>query len=360
MDLKILSFNKTLFKKEFNTVKFLILFVAGMIFATTTIYVISRAYTFNNLEDYYIENNMENEFETNRSRFIEDYKEDINRRLGNGGRIINILIYMPIALIALLFSEEKRKKTFEILKVMPYTKYEIFFNKVLVALISIALPFIINGLMMILAWGLSSKLRMFYSLGQILKWLLLFSYYQLPVLGFALVFTTLTGTTVSYIVLTIIFLIFPIGITTLIYWNLAELRLIPAAIFFEDILINIIDYTPIGVLSNQGIKAYTMYVLGSIGMIVLAKTLFDKNKVERSGETLEFENTEGFFKYGVAICTALLVGMIFSWIFNDYIMYLHSLSHIVTILVTFIGYIVGGVLGYLAANLSIKVNRSKA
>ena len=34
---------------------------------------------------------------------------------------------------------------------MPYTRYEIFFNKLLAALLAMILPFIMNGLIMILA-----------------------------------------------------------------------------------------------------------------------------------------------------------------------------------------------------------------
>ena len=51
-----------------------------------------------------------------------------------------------------------------------------------------------------------------YSVGQVIKWILLYFYYQLPILAFALIFGTITGTTVSHIILTIIFLIFPMGI----------------------------------------------------------------------------------------------------------------------------------------------------
>lgn len=354
MDLKILSFNKVLFKKDFNMVKFLILFIAGMLFATTTINIISRGNAFNNLQKYY----MENGIEYNREKIVEDYKNQVDWVLSDwNSNGINILfiIGMPITLIALLFSEEKRQRTFEVLQVMPYTRYEIFFNKLLVALVSMALPFIINGLIMILALGFSPTLRMFYSVGQVIKWILLYFYYQLPILAFALIFGTITGTTVSHIILTIIFLIFPMGITTLIFWNLdmLGLNLGNVNMFFENILINIMNYTPLGVLINQG---DIMYILVSLGMIILAKILFSKNKIERNGETLEFEKTESFFKFGVAICTALLVGLIFSWIFNDYV----SLSQVSVVLIMFLGYVVGGILGYIAAHFSIKVNKSKA
>ena len=351
MDLKILSFNKTLFKKDFNMVKFLILFVAGMIFATTTVHIISREYAFNNLQEYYVEHGIE----YNKESLVKGYKDEVNWRIGDcnsNGANIFFIFGMPIALIAILFGEEKRKRTFEILKVMPYTRYEIFFNKLLVALASIVLPFVINGLIMILALAFSPNLRMFYSAGQVIKWILLYIYYQFPILGFTLIFGTLTANTISHVILTIIFLIFPMGFTTLIFWNLDMfgLNLGNINIFVENIYMDIMNYPPLGVLINQGAESYIIYTLISFVMIVLAKILFDKNKIERNGEILEFKNTEGFFKFGVSICTALLMGTIFAWIFNDFV----SLSQVSVVLVMLLGYILGGILGYLVANVSIK------
>ena len=178
----------------------------------------------------------------------------------------------------------------------------------------------------------------------------------MPILAFALLFATLTANTISHVILTAIFLIFPLGFAVLIFWNLAGFGFRISSIFFDDILASLIMYTPAGVLILQGGKIYLIYILASIVMIIISKILFDKNKIERNGETLEFESTEGFFKFGVAICTALLFGVVFYWMFSDFI----SLSQGATILVMLLGYIVGGILGYLAANLSIKANRSKA
>lgn len=356
MDLKILSFNKALFKKDFNMVKFLILFVAGMIFATTTVHIISRGYAFNNLQEYYVEHGIE----YNKESLVKGYKDEVNWRIGdcnsNGANIFFIFV-MPIALIAILFGEEKRKRTFEILKVMPYTKSEIFFNKLLVALVAIILPFVLNGLIMLIALTFSPTLRMFYSASQVIRWILLFTYYQLPILGFTLIFGMLTGNTISHIILTAIFLVFPMGFATLLFWNfgIAGFSSIENIMFESDILFKLMSFTPMGAFDSRVWTDYTIYIMASIIMIIIAKILFNKNKIERSGETLEFENTEGFFKFGVAICTALLMGIVLALIFGDFI----DLSGIGTILVMVLGYIAGGILGYLVADLSIKAGRSK-
>ncbi len=334
-------------------VKVISFLLAGILFVGVTVYVLSRYNSLNNLEKYY----MEEGIEYDRDYVIETYKNETSWRLDQGEVTIFLVILMPIVLVAILFGEEKRNKTFEVLSVMPYTKYEIFFNKLLAALLSIVLPFIINGLIMILALLISTNLRMFYSAKQVLTWMSLNIYYQLPMLGFSLIFGTITGTTISQIILTIIFLIFPIGFPLLIAYNL-ELLGFAGHFSFNNILSEMADYTIMGVFDslNGGFEYYIFYITLSIIMIIISKILFDKNKVERNKETLEFEKTEGFFKVGVSVCTALLMAIIFSSIFDGF----SYESYGFEIIKVIIGYIVGGTLGYFLAQFSIKINRSKA
>ena len=105
----------------------------------------------------------------------------------------------------------------------------------------------------------------------------------------------------------------------------------------------------------QGPKHYIIFSLLSIGMIIIAKILFDKNKIERNRETLEFEKTEGFFKFGVSICTALLIAVIFVWIFDSFI----SISKIFRTFIILIGYIAGGALGYFLAHTALNLIEAK-
>ena len=186
----------------------------------------------------------------------------------------------------------------------------------------------------------------------IIKYILSIAYIRL-----CLIFGTITGTTISQVILTAIFLAFPIGFPLLLVFNL-ELWGLSSHPNLDTMLDTILEYSIIGVFGSpyQGPKHYIIFILLSIGMIIIAKILFDKNKVERNRETLEFEKTEGFFKVGVSICTALLMAVIFIWVFNGFI----SMSKFLELLIILIGYIVGGSLGYFLAQFSIKVNKSKA
>ncbi len=360
MYLKILPFNKTLFKKDFNMVKILAFAIAAILFISITAYMLSRPNSLNNLEKYFAEEGIE----YNRDDIIRGYKNEIKWKLTGEEASIFLLLLIPIILVGILFGEEKRNKTFEVLSVMPYTRYEIFFNKLLAALLAMILPFIMNGLIMILALGISHNLRIFYSVKQILVWMLLNIYYQLPILSFSLLFGIITGTTISQVILTVIFLIFPVGFPLLIAYNLEywEIHWMANNIgsfrirsFLGKILM---DYSILGVFDsyNYGIKHYIYYIILSIILIIISKILFDKIKMERSGETLEFEKTEGFFKLGVSVCTALLMALILVW-FSDGFIYDYFFNRALLLI---IGYIIGGAIGYFVAKFSIKFNKSKA
>lgn len=356
MYLKTLPFNKNLFNKDFKMIKPIVIFIAIIIFFSTTLPVTTSYNQYKERLEFYKEDGIEfNEkeemqWEINDVQYILDL--DVTREI-----YIVISILAPIVMAIILFGEEKRRKTFEVLSTMPFTRYEIFFNKLLVSLVAIILPFVINSLIMLLALGLSSNLRMFYSARDVLLWCIKIIYQQMPVLGFSFLFGALTGTTIAQFILTGIFLVFPIGFFTLIsdnldYWGL-KLSSAPGVVSEK-----FVNYSILGVFDSpyHGAKYYIYYIVLSIILIFLSKILFDKNKVERSGETLEFENIETFFKVGVSICFALLMGIMFVWIFEDLFYNGDRFRSVFLVL----GYVVGGFLGWLLSNWSIKLNRSKA
>ncbi|WP_416197514.1 MAG: ABC-2 family transporter protein [Sporanaerobacter sp.] len=354
MYLKTLPFNKNLFKKDFKMIKPIVIFIAIIIFFSATLPVTT---SYNQYKER-LESYKKDGIEFNEKELLQWRIYDVHYSLEATREIyIVISILVPIVMAIILFGEEKRRKTFEVLSTMPFTRYEIFFNKLLVSLVAIILPFVINSLIMLLALGLSSNLRIFYSARDVLLWCIKIIYHQMPVLGFSFLFGVLTGTTIAQFILTGIFLVFPIGFFTLIsynldYWGL-KFRSAPGVVSEK-----FVNYSILGVFDSpyHGAKYYIYYIILSIILLFLSKILFDKNKLERSGETLEFENIETFFKVGVSICFSLLMGIMFVWIFEDLFYNGDRFRSVFLVL----GYVVGGFLGWFLSNWSIKLNRSKA
>jgi ABC-type transport system involved in multi-copper enzyme maturation permease subunit len=286
-----------------------------------------------------------------------EYKKMLQHALQRGfTRLTGIepilIVFVPIIVAALLFGEEKRKKTFEVLSAMPFTRWEIFFNKVIMAYINIALPFLLNAAIMIAALGFSKGLRDFYSASMVIYWLGADAFRLFVILSFSLLFASSTGTTGSQLVLTIIFFIFPLGFAGLIDMNMYMWGY--SSFVIDDFLNIFVRYTILDILNNIENVSISFHLISAIVMLIASKFLFEHNKLERSGETLEFESMETFFKVGVAVCTSLLLGVIFDG-FGDLNIY-RSGNSILAVL----GYIVGLLLGWFIASYSIKTNRAKA
>lgn len=350
---KTLPFNKVLIKKDWKITRWVAWIIAVVLFFTMTLGVISVYSSYQQTLRKAEENQ-----ERYRNFDAEAHKSHVKDALEYGFKYLTgietvTIILLPIAVAALLFGEEKRRKTFEVLSTMPFTRYEIFFNKVIIAFLNVFLPYLINALIMIVALGLSKGLRDFYSVDLVMSLLGANIFRLFVMLSFSLFFASLTGTTISQVVLTLIFFVFPIGFTGLIDLNMIAWGYTASVI--NNFLFNsdFHYYTIPAILANsQKIPTAYYQIIRGIIMLIASKLLFDRNKLERSGETLEFESIETFFKIGVTVCTSLLFGVVFKW-FGEGTMY--SSSNTPTVL----GYIAGIALGWLASNLSIKLHRAK-
>lgn len=350
MNLKTLPFNKTLLKKDWKLTKWLYIIVASILFFTMTLGVINSYSNYQQLLK-----DIEEHPEWDENFHEEVYKSSVRDSLEFGFKHLTgaepvIIVLMPMTVAALLFGEEKRRKTFEVLSTMPFTRWEIFFNKVIIAFVNILLPFIVNALIMIIALGFSKGLREFYTAGLVMHWFGANAFRLFVILSFSLLFASLTGTTVSQMVLTGIFFIFPIGFAGLIRMNMFVWGY--NAFVIDVFLDKFGKYIVPAVMDDIESIPVIYHILMGIVMLIASKLLFDRNRLERSGETLEFESIETFFKLGVTVCTSLLVGILFPW-FGRGIMLPEKVLVIV-------GYIAGIFIGWYTANYSIKSNRIKA
>ena len=105
MYLKILPFNKTLFKKDFNMVKILAFAIAAILFISITAYMLSRPNSLNNLEKYFAEEGIE----YNRDDIIRGYKNEIKWKLTGEEASIFLLLLIPIILVGILFGKKKKQ-----------------------------------------------------------------------------------------------------------------------------------------------------------------------------------------------------------------------------------------------------------
>ena len=346
MQSKIFPFNKNLLKKDWMITKWFFYGFLVLLILAIPYYIGQVLSVFN---DPVSSENVMSEFYRLRGAF----------KIQNGF-VIFAVGTIPVFLSVILIVEEKRKKTIEILISWPYSRYEVFFNKIAIGIFILVMPIIIAGAILMGMTIINPVLAGLYSLSHILLWVFAYSSVIISVFAFASLMGVIFGSSISQFVCTYIFIFFPVsfhalftesydtfyeminGSRDMIYnsWihNLSQTmqNITPMVHFYRAIELS--SYTQL--IYSAGL------ILMSLAIFAFSLMLFDISKMEKNSEVLTFEGLEDFFRLGVLICSILLGGAIFKQIVNI------GSSGI------FVGYIVGGFAGYRIPLYLIQKNRA--
>ncbi|MDO4719100.1 MAG: ABC transporter permease [Peptostreptococcaceae bacterium] len=338
---KILPFNRTLLKKDW-------IINRSNVYIVILIFLIAGPYSaFGKVQDYYSS--------LDRARDIHDFYfriQDVEEVL-HMGVLYTMMFIFPAVVSALITGEEKRKRTIEISIGAPYSRYTVFFNKMVLGIFVTILPVLISGGILLLMSMTSGAFSSMVSLRSIL--FLMFKCMMIGISVFS--FSTLIGMICSSFplqaFLTLVFILFPIGFVGLLSENL---RVWGIDINFYEL--GIMDFaesiTPglhFGKLIRMDGHTAVFFGLGLLCLALLLMTvsgiLFDIYAVERGPEALTFTQTEPIFRIGVVLCSILLCGLLVDQIIRGY----GGRTGVL------LGYIIGGALGYLIPRALIMKNR---
>ncbi len=226
-----------------------------------------------------------------------------------------ISVLLTIILAALMVGHERDHNTFNLLLAMPYSRRDLIYNKFVLGLGQVLTIFVFNALVMtVLVWAYSS-IPFPFDATAIWAWALR----SIVVLSFIFAFTmfisSISGTTLGNGILSLIFLFFPMGFPALIavhldYWTAQSAW----NLIYDSKEIGFLLTVPTYIMDNIVLGhanlplIYGVLVLLTGILYQLTKYLFARNRLENNGEVLMFEQLEGFFKLGVAVCFALLGG----------------------------------------------------
>lgn len=342
---KILPFNRTLLKKDW-------IINRSNVYIVILIFLIAGPYSaFGKVQDYYSS--------LDRARDIHDFYfriQDVEEVL-HMGVFYTMMFIFPAVVSALITGEEKRKRTIEISIGAPYSRYTVFFNKMVLGIFVVILPILISGGILLLMSMTSSAFASMVSLRSIL--FLMFKCMMIGISVFS--FSTLLGMLCSSFplqaFLTLVFILFPIGFAGLLSENLRVWK-IDVNFYVSFYELGIMDFaesiTPgihFGKLMTMDGHAAIFFGLGLLCLALLLMTvsgiLFDIYAVERGPEALTFTQTEPIFRIGVVLCSILLCGLLVDQIIGGY----GGRTGVL------LGYIIGGVLGYLIPRALIMKNR---
>ena len=292
-------------------------------------------------------------------------KSDIPRMLFNPlEHFVNAAVAITLGLILFHYLQKDRASSF--FHALPIKRWSLYWQNLLAGLTLMWVPILINWLLIYVvfnAFGITegqwhtqniydSTMGMFKAVQPdiipiwqvLIYWLLL----SLLMTGLYYIFTVfvamLTGNVLLQGALTIIGLVLPSGLYVLIKYNLWKLLYGFPRDFdgkTAEWLSPLISY--INGQSNRYLfntwTWYMWYLVAAVILCVASIYLYKKRHAEAAGETLANEWIRWIFKYGVAVCSAFTGGLYFST-FNE-----NSAG------VLYLGYFIGGVLGYIIADM---------
>ncbi|MGP1598720.1 ABC transporter permease subunit [Peptoanaerobacter stomatis] len=246
------------------------------------------------------------------------------------GSFFSALIAFLCAII--LFANEKNKKTIEILSVAPFSRKQIYINKIIAGLLVSIVPMIIIYMITYFIISteplLSSVLELQYFKFCIFICVLI----SLVIFSYFIMVSMLFGSVISTFICGSIFSFLPFGFLVLLdgLINVPD-NLVDFSAKFTPVMAQVFSI----IYSDTNIWSLLIY---SIIFLLSGYFLFEMYKMEKNSEFLTFKWTEPVFKIGVFICSALLGANIMQVMLYD-ISRFETMNKI-------LGLIIGGALGY--------------
>lgn len=273
-------------------------------------------------------------------------------------------ITIPILLGLVLFQYLQNEKQSTLLHSFPIKREVLYIQNLLAGLVMIWLPIILNGVLLygvFSSFGITEGIWPNYAQSSMAytvpggqpapvpigpafgHWI----FFNLLMTSIFYIFTVfigmLTGNFILQGALTYIGLVLPVGLYVLMKYNLWKLLFgYPREVndkVFEWLSPLTAYLTQIERVLYNGMSLYAGYSVVAVILVVASIVLYKHRHAEAAGETLAAEWIRQLFKYGVAVCMALTLGIYFSEI-ND-----QSAAAL------YLGYLFGALLGYMIADM---------
>lgn len=246
-----------------------------------------------------------------------------------------------LAIMAL--AGERKHSTIDFLLSLPFSRREIFCNKIVYYLTSLVMIMVVNYGALLAVWNFNLSVKEMLDISYIHNLFFVFTVAAIFTFAFTLIFTTIAGSIVAAGVFTGIFFIFPLG-----FLGLLALTLWPywpgIKQYTDELVLWGSRFSPFEIIDPTIIQGNWPWILAASAVLVLgASLLFLRNPVEKNGHVVVFTALEPVLKVGVAICSALLVGAF---------MAINPILHVLFALL-------GGVVGWVIVSWLVRRSRSQ-
>ncbi|KHF38012.1 DUF6449 domain-containing protein [Halalkalibacter okhensis] len=250
-----------------------------------------------------------------------------------------LLFLMPVLLSIFIFRYLQVKLTSDYMHSLPIYRGALYHLHVILGLLLLLVPVILTGIVLFVL-GSVIPLDEILSIGAILEWVAMTSFFNVFVFFAGVFVAMLTGMSVLQGALIYIMFLFPAGISLLVLMNLQIYWYGLSADYYLNqnvdkivpfIRVNELTQTP---LSGLELAGYTMVI---IFFYLSSLWMYRKRNVEAATQAIAFRPLQPIFKYGVTFCAMLVGGLYFSAMTNN------SLGW------TIFGYVTASIIGYFLA-----------
>jgi hypothetical protein len=245
----------------------------------------------------------------------------------SGSVFAAIALLLVVVLAGIMIGLERSTKRNDFSLALPYSRKTMFLTKWVLGLASILGAFVLNFW---IGYFIVKVSKYSYLLNE----LNLLEMFVAPIMGYFVLFSfamfigAIAGDMRSQVILSFIFLVFPMGIIPLLneLWRAHGFGYIE----FPEIMLKL--FWP-SYIMGHGLDAVDLLYPFAFGIIffVVGMKLFSKAPAEYSGEFLVYHSLHPVFKFGIPICGALLGGLLMS----SFIPY--GLSGVIQIIAYWIG-----------------------
>lgn len=253
------------------------------------------------------------------------------------------LFIMPVLTAIFLFRYMHVKDSADMIHSLPITRLNLLANHIFSGIILLLIPIWITGG---IAWLVtqSHQLYHFVTIGDLVEWLLLYSLLAIFMFAFSTAVGMFSGLSVAQGILTYILLFLPIGLFTLVVYQLDLLLYGFSNLQLSSWIERLSPITRLYAYTNMPytVIEIIIYVIVTIALFVLSYSLYRYRHIEKASEPIAFSILKPIFKYGITFCSMLVIGSHFASVQNN------QLGWVI------FGYGTGSIIGYLIASMVLK------
>lgn len=273
----------------------------------------------------------------------------VERFLTMRGMELQIIFSIAFCIILsmLIFRYLHTDKSSTVMHSFPITRKEMYHSHNISALILILAPVVVNTLILISLMIINNDggktFQEVYTMKNIWVWTGNTLLINISIYLVATLTAMISGITLIQGILSFILIFLPIGLGSLINLNLDQLLygFVSRQSIFPMIGEKIVPLTAILANVKITLGLVIWYIALSIILYVSAYRFYKNRQLERASDPIAFDVLKPIFKYGVTFCAMVLGGA-----------YFYSLKRVDIWL--YIGYFIGGYLGYTLADMLLK------